>query len=371
MNRVGLYLHFPFCKAKCAYCDFYSRCDLSKISSYEKALCRGICQLAPMLSDSVVDTVYFGGGTPSLATGEGMRSIFHALRQRFSITADAEITVEMNPESTTKELLITLRALGANRISFGMQSAKASELSAIGRLHRHRDTERAVSAAKEAGFENISLDLMYGLPGQDLSSFFESLTACVALDPGHVSFYCLTLSPEVPLYKVRDTLPGEEVTREMYLAAHRFLEERGYEHYEISNAARKGFRSRHNLRYWQGLDYLGIGPGAHSLLKGERFSMKEDVDGFISASNLFDTVEARETLTPKDRLVEYVMLSLRQKEGLSLARLKALSDASTLERAEKKLALWQRHGLCVKTEEGFALTPEGFFVSNEIISELI
>lgn len=371
MNRVGLYLHFPFCKAKCGYCDFYSRCDLSKIPSYEKALCGGLEQLAPMLSDSAVDTVYFGGGTPSLATAEGMKSIFETMRRNVCVTEDAEITVEMNPESTTQELLVTLRELGVGRISFGMQSAKDSELSAIGRLHRHRDTELAFFAAKEAGFENISLDLMYGLPGQDLSSFCESLAACVALDPKHVSFYCLTLSPEVSLYKVRDTLPGEEVTREMYLTAHRFLEERGYEHYEISNAARKGFRSRHNLRYWQGLDYLGIGPGAHSLFKGERFSMKEDVEGFISASNPFDTVEARETLTPKDRLVEYVMLSLRQKEGISLARLKALSDASMLERAEKKFTLWKKHGLCVKTEAGFALTPEGFFVSNEIISELI
>jgi len=324
-----------------------------------------------MLSDSVVDTVYFGGGTPSLATEEGMKSIFGTLRQNYCVTADAEITVEMNPESTTKELLFTLRSLGVDRISFGMQSAKDAELSAIGRLHRHRDTVSAVSAAKEAGIENVSLDLMYGLPGQDLASFRESLEACVALDPQHVSFYCLTLSPGVPLYAIRDTLPGEEITREMYLMAHRFLEERGYEHYEISNAARKGFRSRHNLRYWQGLDYLGIGPGAHSLLKGERFSMKEDAEAFISASNLFDNIEAREQLTSGDRLVEYVMLSLRQKEGISLSRLQTLSNEAMAERAEKKFALWQKHGLCVKTKDGYALTPEGFFVSNEIISELI
>ena len=168
MNRVGLYLHFPFCKAKCGYCDFYSRCDLSRIALYEKALCRGLEQFAPMLSDSVVDTVYFGGGTPSLATEEGMKSIFGTLRQNYCVTADAEITVEMNPESTTKELLFTLRSLGVDRISFGMQSAKDAELSAIGRLHRHRNTVSAVSAAKEAGIENVSLDLMYGLPGQDL-----------------------------------------------------------------------------------------------------------------------------------------------------------------------------------------------------------
>ncbi|MBR7165027.1 MAG: coproporphyrinogen III oxidase family protein, partial [Clostridia bacterium] len=148
-------------------------------------------------------------------------------------------------------------------------------------------------------------------------------------------------------------------------------EERGYEHYEISNAARKGFRSRHNLRYWQGLDYLGIGPGAHSLLNGERFSMTEDAEAFISASNLFDNIEAREQLTSGDRLVEYVMLSLRQKEGISLSHLQTLSNEAVAERTEKKFALWQKHGLCVKTKDGYALTPEGFFVSNEIISELI
>ncbi len=371
MNKIGLYLHFPFCKSKCAYCDFYSLASDELILSYEKALCRAITSFSEDLKEFEVDTVYFGGGTPSLISCQGLESCMTAIRQSFALSPDPEITMEMNPESATKQILHSARENGVNRLSFGMQSAISSELADIGRVHQHQHTEDAVSWAREAGFDNVSLDLMYGLPGQTLATFKESLSACTALLPEHISFYCLTLSETVPLFQKRMLLPGEEETRQMYLFASDFLKQKGYEHYEISNAAKPGFASRHNLRYWNREPYLGIGPGAHSFFGSERFSMKEDVEGFIFASNPKDTIVSREKIDREEEKIEYIMLSLRKKEGIDLDRLRALFDENACQGMVKKFLSWEQNGLCIQTARGFALTAEGFFVSNAIISELI
>ena len=371
MNKIGLYLHVPFCRKKCLYCDFYSLADPSDLGAYEKALCRDLAFWGQSLKKPSVETLYFGGGTPSLLGASELERILLAVREHFFLEKTAEITLEMNPESVTEEKLFSAKKNAVNRISLGMQSADDGELNSIGRLHRFSDTRMAVNLVKAAGIRNVSLDLMYGLPGQSLDSFRKSLEAALSLEPQHISFYCLTLSPEVPLYQKRDELPHEEAVREMYLFAHSFLEQAGFEHYEISNAALPGYRSRHNERYWTGRDYLGIGPGAHSLLRGERFQYAADLKKFILHSKPFDTIENRELLTPRDRLVEYVMLSLRRKEGLDLFDLTRLSDEAFAESCARKMASWEKHGLCRKTSAGFALTPEGFFVSNGIISELI
>ncbi len=371
MNSLSLYLHIPFCKEKCKYCDFFSGTCLQQIPSYETALLRHLASLAPQVRQRTVKTVYLGGGTPSLLSPQGLVSIFDELRSRFVLSPDAEITMECNPESCTEEIFRAAKKAGINRISMGMQSADDGELARLGRLHRHWDTVRAVTLAKKIGFENISLDLMYGLPRQNLSSFRRSLEACFALAPKHISFYCLTLSPQVELYRSGEILPGEEECRTMYLAAHAFLAERGWDHYEISNAAFPGYDSRHNRVYWEGGDYIGIGPGAHSLYESKRFFMKEDLDAFCSASSWEEVLIPGENLTDSDRLTEYLMLSCRLREGIDLDRVTQLSDAAFSHRVAEKMTLWSRHGLCRKTEQGFALTPEGFFVSNEIIAELI
>lgn len=324
-----------------------------------------------MTPDARVETVYFGGGTPSLATVSGVEEIFSSLRINFTIARDAEITVEMNPESASEKILSAYYRAGVNRISFGMQSAIDSELEVLGRLHRFEAVRQAVHCARSVGFDNISLDLMYGLPGQTAESFRESLQKALELSPKHVSFYLLTLSENVPLYQMRHLLPGDETVREMYLLASSYLKENGFEHYEISNAARKGYRSRHNSVYWTGGDYLGIGPGAHSLVGGKRFFVKDGAAEFILANDPLERLSEFETLTDEDRFTEYLMLSLRTKEGISAERLKALSDEKTEKRICDKFRLWERHGLCKKTSRGFALTAEGFFVSNEIITELM
>jgi len=373
MNKIGLYFHIPFCRQKCHYCDFYSLTDLSLCEAYEKALCEDLLLAKEPLSAYLVDTVYFGGGTPSLLSPNGLGRILKMLREELTLSRDCEITLECNPESTTEKILSAAKAGGVGRLSFGMQSALDTELSAIGRLHRAEDTERAVLLARKNGFENISLDLMYGLPGQTLSTFRESLERAVSLGAVHLSFYCLTLSPGVALYAQRETLPQEEETREMYLFARNFLAEKEFFTYEISNAAKEGFFSRHNLRYWNGEEYLGFGPGAHSFFRGERFRVKEGVREYLSGrlTDPFCRIADRERILTEDRRTEYIMLSLRKTEGIDCSVLRSLSDEQFCQKTEEKFVLWCRHGLCVKTPRGYALTPEGAFVSNEMISQLI
>lgn len=371
MSSFGLYLHIPFCKRKCGYCDFYSLTDLARIELYTEALCRRLREGAKLVAEDTLETVYFGGGTPSLLPPFAVARIAATLRECFDLSSCVEFSVEMNPESVSDEILSAYRAMGADRISIGMQSALDRELALIGRIHTQHDTERAVATARRCGFSSLSLDLMYGLPEQNEESFQSSLETALSLSPDHLSFYCLTLSEQTPLYAARHLLPGEDKLRGMYLNASRFLTDRGFCHYEISNAALPGKESRHNLNYWLAGEYLGVGPGAHSYLGRERFSFPEDLDAFLSPLPLNDLILVNEKLDRKDRLTEYVMLSLRLKTGLDWDRLAALSDASFCQSCKEKFAVWERHGLCRKTEKGFALTAEGFFVSNMIISELI
>lgn len=370
MNELSLYLHFPFCKKKCHYCDFYSLPDLSQKRLYEKALAKSLSCFEEARGREV-STVYLGGGTPSLCSKEGIEEIFLAIRENFSLLPDAEITAEMNPESASEDIISAFAEAGGNRISFGVQSTLEKELSSLGRLHSFSDVKIAVDRARRAGIENISLDLMYGLPDQTLSDFQKSLEDVVALSPQHLSFYLLTLSEKVPLYQKRDRLPCDEAVREMYFFASDFLKEKGFEHYEISNAAKPGYRSRHNEAYWKGTEYLGFGPGAHSYFDLKRFFVKDGVKEFILASNPRDRMSEPEVLTKEDIRTEYLMLSLRRKEGILLDTLSQLAGDDFCQKVIGKMNLWSEHGLCEKTPDGFRLTTKGFFVSNEIITELI
>ncbi len=371
MNSLSLYLHFPFCRQKCAYCDFYSRSSVEKIEAYEESLAEALVEFAPLAEDRKVETVYVGGGTPSLATPKGIEGIFAVIKEKYYLSSDAEITVEMNPESATDSVLSSYKKAGVNRISFGMQSSHSGELSLLGRIHTFDTLWGAFSRARAMGFENISLDLMYGLPDQSVPDFLESLEKALSLSPDHLSFYLLTLSPDVPLSRLKERLPDEECVREMYLSASRLLESCGFEHYEISNAAKEGKRSRHNLVYWSGGEYLGLGPGAHSYFRSHRFEMAPDLDCFLSSPKKSELIGRREEIDLEGKRMEYIMLSLRIKEGIDFKRLCALSDPDFVLHAEKKFSLWETYGLCKKTDRGYALTPEGFFVSNEIITELI
>ena len=363
MRRLGLYIHIPFCKSKCIYCDFYSLAHgETQMDAYCTALCAQLRKRAAEAAEYEVDTVYFGGGTPSYFGAARLCRVLGEIRAQYRLTPDAEITFEANPDSARNEDdLRTLRKAGFNRISLGMQSADDALLRTLGRIHTHADTAAAVQAARSAGFDNLSLDLIYGLPGQSMERWESDLRAVIDLAPEHLSCYGLKVEEGTPLYRNRRayTLPDDEAQADFYLAACDILTHAGYEQYEISNFARDGRISRHNSRYWNLGEYLGFGPGAHSDFRGERFAIARDLAAYCAEEIL---ESERYTPSEDERLREQVMLALRTSRGLSLAELNLPTG-----KAETFLSRCRAEGLAAQTEGRWHLTPRGFLVSNAVI----
>ena len=358
---LGIYIHVPFCKQKCVYCDFYSLPRREEdMDAYVSAL---RLQLAETdFSGCAADTVYFGGGTPSLLGPCRLAALLEAVSAACPVSPGAEITFEANPDSAADAGdLAALRRAGFNRVSLGMQSADDGELKALGRVHTMAQVRAAVEAARTAGFDNLSLDLIYGLPGQDLPRWRENLAAALELGPEHLSCYGLKAEPGTPLYARRDALPGDEVQADMYLETVDLLEARGFRQYEISNFAKPGRESRHNLKYWTLGEYAGFGPGAHSDFRGVRYAWARDLDAFLRGDRLLS--EARR-MTLRDREEERLMLSLRLARGLDLAEWGRPSFPPFLERCEAA-------GYALREGGRWRLTPRGFLVSNQIIGELL
>ena len=370
MSTLGLYIHIPFCKSKCAYCDFYSlsHCE-EKMDGYVEALRRHLKEAAPRLERETVDTVYFGGGTPSYLGEKRLCRLLREIKKDYHVAPDAEITLEANPDSAGEvRALRRLRRAGFNRISLGVQSTDDALLRRIGRIHDYGQVIAAVEAARKAKFCNLSIDLIYGLPGQDLSNWQETLQKAVELKPQHISCYALKVEEGTPLWEQKDTLvvADDDQQAEMYLWAAAFLRRQGYEQYEISNFALPGFESRHNLKYWLLEPYAGFGPGAHSDLGGVRYAYEKDLDGYL-AGNL--QLSQREEIPRRERCMEYIMLSLRTARGMEKRRFER-DYRLPFAPLEEKFAGYARHGLAVRTANGWRLTPQGFLVSNSIIVEL-
>ena len=369
-NTLGLYLHIPFCKQKCAYCDFYSLAGSeTHMNEYCTALTRHLEEVAPRCSGMTVDTVYFGGGTPSYLGASRLTSLLKTVKKRYRLAPDAEVTVECNPDSAGDwKALRSLRRAGFNRISLGVQSTDDALLREIGRVHTFEQVTDAVAAARMAKIQNISLDLIYGLPHQTLEQWQDTLRTAAALEVEHLSCYGLKVEEGTPLYDRRDTaaLPDDDMQAEMYLWAVDYLEQHGYHQYEISNFARDGFESRHNLKYWQMLPYAGFGPGAHSDFGDVRFAYTRDLHSYITG-NL--ELSEREELTPRDRMQEYIMLSLRTTAGID-RRYFEQQYRQRFDPMEKLLVQYEAHGLAARTEKGWRLTAEGFLVSNTVIVSL-
>lgn len=368
---LGLYLHIPFCAAKCAYCDFYSlpRSE-EKMDNYVRALCRHLEEVAPQAAGHRVDTVYFGGGTPSYLGEKRLARLLQTVKRRYRLAPDAEITLEANPDSACDEkALRRLRRAGFNRVSLGIQSADDGILRAIGRIHTWDQARQAAAAVRAAGFDNFSVDLIYGLPEQTMGLWQETVEKVLALAPDHVSAYGLKLEPGTPLYLRRDdpALPDDDAQADMYLWAVERLARAGYEQYEISNFARPGFASRHNLKYWRMEEYAGFGPGAHSDFGGVRYAYARDLDGYIAGR--LELSESAE-VSPMERAQEYVMLSLRTAEGIS-ARTVEYRYRRPFAPLAELLQTCADHGLAAPTETGWRLTPRGFLVSNRIIGSLL
>lgn len=371
---LGLYLHIPFCKSKCIYCDFYSLPGREDgVKQYSKALKAHLAETAPLADGHRVDTVYFGGGTPSLLGHRYLLDLLDAIRSKYHLDKNAEITLEANPESAQNwRELRRLRKGGFNRLSLGVQSADDATLKAIGRIHTFAQAQAAVTAARKAGFENLSLDLIYGLPGQTMDSWRSTLERCAALKPEHLSCYGLKVEEGTPLWQRQGefSLPDEDLQADMYLWTVERLEQLGYYQYEISNFAREGFASRHNTKYWTLSEYAGFGPGAHSDFGETRYSYSRDLDGYVRGV-LEGTlqVEQSEHLPLRERDTEYIMLSLRMVSGINRHTFEH-TYRRRFAPLEEVFRRYEALGCAETTEQGWRLTPKGFLLSNTIITDL-
>ena len=284
-KTLGIYIHIPFCASKCGYCDFYSLAGCDRLMpKYQDALVEHIRESYPAFKGRYIDTVYFGGGTPSYYGAGRLIELWDELKASGSVLRDCEVTLEANPDSAVFKDLARLRKEGFNRISLGAQSANNDILKLIGRRHNWKQVELTVIAAREAGFDNLSIDLIYGLPSQTAADWADTLMRVIELRPEHISCYGLTLEPGTPMYEKysgSQILPSEDDQADMYLYAAETLEHYGYSQYEVSNFAVKGYESRHNMRYWRLRDYLGFGAGAHSCMGNARFSYIKDADQYI------------------------------------------------------------------------------------------
>lgn len=377
-RRLGVYLHIPFCVRKCAYCDFYSlpgRED--RMDAYLKALCANVGELTSSVQAHTVDTVYLGGGTPSLFGERRLKTLLNTVKKTFRLAKDCELTVECNPESVTLKLIRTLRRCGVNRISLGMQSAQDDELRAVGRVHDFAQVKNAVAAIRKGGIRNLSLDLIYGLPEQSREDWQANVEAALALEPEHLSLYALTLEEGTPLWRKRETLDlaDDDEQAERYLWAVERLKQAGLEQYEISNFARPGYESRHNLKYWMGEEYIAFGPGAHSDFGGVRYSYVPDLEAYIAGvSDGSPIVEESERIPQPERFREYLIFRLRTTRGIrddEYEKRTRLTFAPLRAKLEDFAAQgWVRS----EAEEGgrrWCFTPRGFLLSNRLIGELL
>lgn len=367
---LGLYIHIPFCKSKCSYCDFYSLARREdKMDAYAAALSAHLTEAAPHMQGHCADTVYFGGGTPSFLGEKRLTRLLKLVKKLYPVAKDAEITLEANPDSAADpKMLRALRRAGFNRISLGAQSADNGLLREIGRIHTWEQVQDAVAAARQAKFENLSLDLIYALPGQTMAQWRETLCAAVALEPEHLSCYGLKVEEGTPLYDRRDTagLPDDDTQADMYLYAVDYLTQNGYHQYEISNFAKPGYESRHNMKYWTLGEYAGFGPGAHSDLGGVRFAYIRNLERYLAGDLI---LSESEEISPLDRDMEYIMLSLRTAQGID-SRTFEYRYRQRFAPMEALFTEYKKHGLACRTDGGWRLTPRGFLVSNRIIVEL-
>ena len=365
MNNIGLYLHIPFCKSKCPYCDFYSFSGKdSEKNEYTKIL-KGRILSSIFALQRKGDTLYIGGGTPSALGAENLKILVDTCKNDF-LTDDAEITVECNPHGLNEDFFRILYNSGVNRISLGLQSAIDSERRILGRLSDRNQVEKAVKMAQRVGFENITLDVMLGIPEQTEKSLKETLDFCLSLDVPHISAYMLKLEENTHFYKNQSkyNFPDDDLTADLYLQMCETLEANGIMQYEISNFAKSGFESRHNLKYWYCEEYLGLGPSAHSFLNGKRFYFDRDFVSFMNDNPPIDDGFGGD-------FTEYVMLNLRLVEGLSENKVFERFGHSIPKELYEKSKIFIDNGYMIKNSNGLALTRKGFLMSNSILAEIL
>ena len=367
---LGIYLHIPFCKQKCKYCDF---CSFTRpkdfIDEYVQQLINRMERYSAQARGRCVDTLYFGGGTPSLLSVENVRALLDGIRNNFDLSPSCQISFECNPATADHEYFYALRQLGVNRLSIGMQSAIDNELEALGRIHTFSDFRRCYDHARRAGFDNISVDIMYGIPHQTMDSLKRTLDAAVELSCEHISTYGLTVEPGTEFYRIADSLDiaDDDVQQQMYMYISQHLARHGYEKYEISNFCRKGMESLHNLKYWRAQEYLGLGVAAHSYFGGIRFGISRDIDSFMRGE---DDFSEDEPISDTERQREYVMLGMRLTEGVSFDRFRQ-SFGKDFMSEYPDIVKYASAGYVNITDRGVSFTDSGLFVSNAILSDIL
>jgi len=371
---AGLYLHIPFCRRKCSYCDFFSVTATDPLmASYPDLLIQHLGWAAEQSWSGPFDTVYFGGGTPSLLTPDAIAKILHKASQKFGLADNAEITLEANPGTVTQQSLAGYRSAGINRLSFGIQSCNDKQLTNLGRLHNRQEGIDAVRWARQAGFDNLSLDLMFALPGQTTSELEEDLHGYLDLNPEHLSCYGLTAEPQTPLQssiaRGELSLPDEDFYADAFMLIHERLTLAGYEHYEIANYARDGYASRHNLGYWQRRACLGVGAGAHSFQSaqwGSRWEVPADLAAYCQA--LRDQQEPMSYLESFDResaLKETIYLALRTRRGVTDTELQQRFGCTLQEAFPDAIAASTQW--LVNSDGHWSMTPSSWLLFDHLV----
>lgn len=380
-KRLGIYVHVPFCRSKCAYCDFNSSAcsDTQLMKQYVTTLLAHMSSYRKGCADYSPDTVFIGGGTPTVLPSDELFRLVRGIKKNFDLVRDAEFTVEANPATLTLSQLKQLRRLGVNRLSMGLQSADERELRALGRIHTRRQFFESFKAAREAKFDNINVDLMFGIPYQTYDSLMRTIDYVTRLEPEHISLYNLKIEAGTPFYENRAALSelcaDEDTEYAMYLAAIELLAARGYEQYEISNFARRGFRCLHNMKYWSCEEYLGFGVSAHSYFNGNRFAFIPDVKKYIAGiedmSNSIELTGECEHLEQRERMGEYIMLRFRLCDGLDTSLFAAKFGVSFEAMYGAKLKKYINGGFITHRASSYSFTPAGMFVSNYILSDIL
>lgn len=380
-KRLGLYIHIPFCLSKCAYCDFNSAPPAEEgiMSRYVDALIAHMESYRSAAASYSPDTVFIGGGTPTALPPEDLIRLVRAIKKNFRLTRHAEFTMEANPATVTYAGLVRLHRLGVNRLSMGLQSAHENELKALSRRHTRKDFYQSYRMAREAHFDNINVDLMFGIPHQTPTSLAHTIHYVTSLGPDHISLYDLKIEPGTAFYRnwqsIAPLLPSDDEEADMYLSAIEQLRESGYLQYEISNFARPGHMCVHNLKYWNCDEYLGFGVSAHSYFNGSRFSFTPDLGKYIQSVTVKDSkiriTDECEQLEERERMGEYIMLRFRLTAGLDAREFLRRFGLSFETMYGEKCRRFIQHGFMTERGGVYALTPAGMFISNYILSEIL
>lgn len=373
-KELELYLHIPFCVRKCAYCDFLSApSDEKTRERYVETLIREIRGCRETYLGYNVSTIFMGGGTPSILTSEQIRKIFTALRENFEIIKNAEITIEVNPGTVTKEKFQAWKRSGINRLSIGLQTVKDEELKLLGRIHSFEQFLATFHKARKAGFSNINIDLISAIPGQTLESWKESLETVAKLSPEHISAYSLIIEEGTPFYEKysenEDLLPDEDTERMIYEETEKTLENYGYSRYEISNYAKEGYQCRHNCGYWERKEYLGLGLGSASFIQKRRFNNISDIDRYLNGEYLH--YENEELLSNKDEMEEFMFLGLRMMKGIQKNKFEKLFGKNINVIYGDSLEKLKAEQLIVETTDSIKLTKRGIDISNYVFEQFL